>query len=66
MNDKAGEMDLRVTLAVLLVVYVFNFLDRQIVTILADWGHRYMSKMFNPEFLKSKGLPTPSWLPGGA
>jgi cysteine synthase A len=35
-----------------------------IVTILADWGHRYMSKMFNPEFLKSKGLPAPSWLEG--
>src|SRR3546814_20190139 len=26
-----------------------------IVTVLCDWGHRYMSKMFNPEFLKSKG-----------
>jgi cysteine synthase A len=36
-----------------------------IVTVLADWGHRYMSKMFNPEFLRSKGLPTPAWLPGG-
>jgi cysteine synthase A len=33
-----------------------------IVTILADYGTRYQSKMFNPEFLKSKGLPTPSWL----
>ena len=36
MNDKAAEKDLRLTLAVLLVVYVFNFLDRQIVTILAE------------------------------
>ena len=33
-----------------------------IVTILADYGTRYQSKLFNPEFLKSKGLPTPSWL----
>ncbi len=33
-----------------------------IVTILADHGTRYQSKMFNPEFLKSKGLPVPNWL----
>ncbi len=33
-----------------------------IVTILCDGGSRYQSKLFNPEFLKSKGLPTPSWL----
>jgi cysteine synthase A len=33
-----------------------------IVTVLCDWGHRYMSKMFNPALLKSKGLPCPGWL----
>jgi cysteine synthase A len=33
-----------------------------VVTILADYGTRYQSKLFNPEFLKSKGLPTPPWL----
>jgi cysteine synthase A len=33
-----------------------------IVTILADGGARYQSKLFNPEFLRSKNLPTPSWL----
>jgi len=33
-----------------------------IVTILADCGTRYQSKLFNPEFLKSKGLPVPPWL----
>lgn len=33
-----------------------------IVTVLADSGTRYMSKMFNPEFLKNLGLPTPDWL----
>ena len=33
-----------------------------IVTILCDWGHRYMSKAFNPVFLREKGLPVPSWL----
>jgi cysteine synthase A len=33
-----------------------------IVTVLADYGTRYMSKLFNPAFLKEKGLPTPSWL----
>jgi cysteine synthase A len=35
-----------------------------IVTILCDCGTRYQSKMFNPEFLKAKGLPTPPWLSG--
>jgi cysteine synthase A len=33
-----------------------------IVTILCDGGSRYQSKLFNPTFLKSKGLPTPPWL----
>ncbi|HWE75087.1 MAG TPA: cysteine synthase A [Stellaceae bacterium] len=33
-----------------------------IVTILADYGTRYQSKLFNPEFLKSKNLPLPQWL----
>ncbi|MDO6729574.1 cysteine synthase A [Marinovum sp. 2_MG-2023] len=33
-----------------------------IVTILCDYGTRYQSKLFNPDFLKSKGLPTPDWL----
>ncbi|MBT3627172.1 MAG: cysteine synthase A [Rhodospirillaceae bacterium] len=33
-----------------------------IVTILADYGVRYQSKMFNPEFLRAKNLPVPSWL----
>ena len=33
-----------------------------IVTILADYGTRYQSKLFNPEFLRSKALPTPGWL----
>jgi cysteine synthase len=33
-----------------------------IVTILCDFGTRYQSKLFNPEFLRSKGLPTPAWL----
>ncbi len=33
-----------------------------IVTILADYGTRYQSKLFNPEFLRQKGLPVPAWL----
>jgi len=33
-----------------------------IVTILCDGGARYQSKLFNPEFLKSKNLPVPAWL----
>ena len=33
-----------------------------IVTILCDSGARYQSKLFNPEFLRSKDLPVPSWL----
>ena len=33
-----------------------------IVTILCDSGQRYQSKIWNPEFLKSKDLPIPSWL----
>ncbi len=33
-----------------------------IVTILCDGGARYQSKLFNPEFLRGKGLPIPDWL----
>jgi cysteine synthase A len=33
-----------------------------IVTALCDNGQRYQSKLFNPEFLRAKGLPTPPWL----
>jgi cysteine synthase len=33
-----------------------------IVTILADYGSRYQSKLFNPQFLREKGLPVPEWL----
>ena len=33
-----------------------------VVTILADGGARYQSKLFNPEFLRSKNLPVPPWL----
>jgi cysteine synthase A len=33
-----------------------------IVTVLCDSGTRYFSRLFNPEFLRSKGLPTPRWL----
>jgi cysteine synthase A len=33
-----------------------------IVTVLADYGNRYQSKLFNPEFLRAKGLPMPPWL----
>ncbi len=35
---------------------------KTIVTFLCDSGSRYQSKLFNPAFLKSKGLPVPSWL----
>jgi cysteine synthase len=35
---------------------------KTIVTVLADSGSRYQSKLFNPEFLRSKGLPPPPWL----
>src|SRR5665213_885313 len=34
-----------------------------IVTVLADHGQRYQSKIYNPAFLKEKGLPVPSWIP---
>jgi cysteine synthase len=37
-----------------------------VVTILCDYGNRYQSKLFNPDFLKSKGLPVPEWLVGNA
>jgi len=33
-----------------------------IVTLLCDWGNRYMAKLWNPTFLKEKGLPAPDWL----
>jgi cysteine synthase len=35
---------------------------KTIVTILCDYGSRYQSKLYNPEFLASKGLPVPAWL----
>jgi cysteine synthase A len=35
---------------------------KTIVTILADSGTRYQSKLFNPEFLKERNLPVPQWL----
>lgn len=35
---------------------------KTIVTVLADYGNRYMSKLFNPEFLRSKNLPIPPWM----
>jgi cysteine synthase len=35
---------------------------KTIVTILCDYGTRYQSKLFNPEFLRSKNLPVPPWL----
>jgi cysteine synthase len=33
-----------------------------IVTVLADYGTRYQTKLFNPDFMRSKGLPVPAWL----
>jgi cysteine synthase A len=33
-----------------------------IVTILCDYGTRYASRLYNPQFLRSKGLPVPAWL----
>jgi cysteine synthase A len=35
---------------------------KTIVTVLCDYGNRYVSKLFNPEFLRAKGLPTPPWM----
>jgi len=35
-----------------------------IVTILCDYGTRYQSKLFNPEFLRAKNLPIPQWMDG--
>ncbi|RAI34042.1 cysteine synthase A [Rhodoplanes serenus] len=35
---------------------------KTIVTILCDYGTRYQSRLFNPEFLRSKNLPVPEWL----
>jgi cysteine synthase A len=33
-----------------------------IVTVLCDYGTRYQSKLYNPDFLRSKNLPVPAWL----
>ena len=33
-----------------------------IVTMLCDYGTRYQSKLFNPDFMRSKNLPVPEWL----
>ncbi|TCO70628.1 cysteine synthase A [Rhodovulum euryhalinum] len=37
-----------------------------IVTVLCDYGTRYQSRLFNPDFLRGKGLPVPDWLDGPA
>ena len=37
---------------------------KTIVTILCDYGNRYASKIYNPDFLRGKGLPVPKWLEG--
>jgi cysteine synthase A len=37
---------------------------KTIVTVLCDSGARYQSKLFNPEFMRSKGLPPPPWIDG--
>jgi cysteine synthase A len=37
---------------------------KTIVTVLCDSGSRYQSKLYNPEFLATKGLPLPPWLTG--
>ncbi|MBY8915616.1 cysteine synthase A [Nitratireductor sp. L1-7-SE] len=34
----------------------------RIVTVLCDCGTRYQSKLFNPSFLREKGLPVPGWM----
>ena len=36
---------------------------KTIVTVLCDYANRYMGKLFNPEFLRAQGLPTPPWMP---
>jgi cysteine synthase A len=33
-----------------------------IVTVLCDYGSRYQSKLFNPDFMRAKNLPVPEWL----
>jgi cysteine synthase A len=33
-----------------------------VVTVLCDYGTRYQSKLFNPAFLRAKGLPVPAWM----
>ena len=38
---------------------------KTIVTILCDYGTRYQSKVWNPDFLRGKGLPVPGWLTSG-
>jgi len=35
---------------------------KTIVTLLCDHGQRYQSKIYNPEFLKERGLPAPAWM----
>jgi cysteine synthase len=35
---------------------------KTIVTVLCDYGNRYQSKLFNPQFLRSRNLPVPGWL----
>ena len=41
------------------------YTGQTIVTVLCDYGNRYQSKLFNPEFLRGKSLPVPPWMEGG-
>ena len=38
--------------------------EHTIVTVLCDYGNRYASKLYNPDFLRSKDLPVPAWMAG--
>jgi cysteine synthase A len=43
-------------------IRVARALGHTVVTLLADGGSRYLSKLFNPEFLRSKNIPVSHWM----
>ena len=60
MTEKGG--DLGDFVYILLRRRRFLIWNTIIVTVLCDYGTRYQSRLYNPEFLRSKGLPAPEWL----
>jgi len=62
MKEAFDERDVLISELQQAVIELANTLEGQPAPVLADSGTRYQSKLFNPEFLRSKKLPVPPWI----